>query len=268
MSNPAQDEMMNERDVIILARRCHREYGWSNVVAVRALLAYQQFMQLKVQMSDWDGTVLSPSPMINKVWHVHILDTRAYQRYCDDKARHFIHHDPDGGLDVEARRRRIETTKIAVQARYGRAMFDYDAWSWERGECRSRGRDESAIEESSDVRETRRQRRENVIAGDPDGSSPETTRSAGSSNTTRPRNNLNSDVITIFFRFFCRHEDLGIKIRRSTTRLQTVISRIVQETGVERNRLRFHGPLRSNDEDKLICDIGWNDGDVISVTID
>ena len=81
-------------------------------------------------MDDWDATVLSPSLMIDKVWHMHILDTRSYQRYCENKAGRFIYHNPDGGLDVEARRRRIETTKIAVMARYGRAELDNDVWNF------------------------------------------------------------------------------------------------------------------------------------------
>jgi small ubiquitin-related modifier len=38
-----------------------------------------------------------------------------------------IHHDPDGGLNAAARQRRVETTKIALQARYGKD-YDEDIW--------------------------------------------------------------------------------------------------------------------------------------------
>jgi hypothetical protein len=61
-------------------------------------------------------------PCIAQVWHAHILDTAAYEacneymmRYAEPGSlgangrrtrRHFIHHDPMGALDQDARKKR------------------------------------------------------------------------------------------------------------------------------------------------------------------
>ena len=53
---------------------------------------YLKFIRIKI--SD-TSIPFAPSPLIDKMWHAHILSTREYQQFCD---RHnngnFIHHDP------------------------------------------------------------------------------------------------------------------------------------------------------------------------------
>ncbi len=82
------------------------------------LCEYRRFMELKVAMGDYDATQLSPSPLVDAMWHLHILDTRQYLAMCSEQPS-FIHHNPDGCKDLAARRSRYQTTLLAYRARFG-----------------------------------------------------------------------------------------------------------------------------------------------------
>ncbi len=79
---------------------------------------YRRFMELKVAVGDYDATQLSPSSLVDAMWHLHILDTRQYSAMCADLPS-FIHHNPDGGKDAAARCIRYQTTLIAYRSRFG-----------------------------------------------------------------------------------------------------------------------------------------------------
>eukprot|EP00816_Leptocylindrus_hargravesii_P004951 CAMPEP_0196804820 /NCGR_PEP_ID=MMETSP1362-20130617/4492_1 /TAXON_ID=163516 /ORGANISM="Leptocylindrus danicus, Strain CCMP1856" /LENGTH=239 /DNA_ID=CAMNT_0042177341 /DNA_START=121 /DNA_END=840 /DNA_ORIENTATION=- len=232
--------------------------------------------------------MLSPSPMIDKVWHMHILDTRSYKRYCDDKAGHFIHHDPDGGLDVEARRRRIETTKIAVQARYGRDSLYDNVWDF--GNCvgvkvKSRSCDDVVgddQEESERGRRRQRQRREANGSISGRNTRPLIRNDNNSYGNDGPSKNLDdrqaSQPIvdpTLPHRYFVIHihthneagEVVSMRVKR-TTRLDAIMKKYAEEVGVAcLNSLRvlyggFHVPFENG------CsagDLDMEDGDIIDV---
>jgi hypothetical protein len=53
------------------------------------------------------------------VWHLHILDTKAYQACMDQiPGNKFIHHDPVNALDQEARKGRAERWVGVARAYY------------------------------------------------------------------------------------------------------------------------------------------------------
>lgn len=115
-----------------LENRCQRVYGWDAVDATVALGAYRDFMKLKRQLEDWDAKLLSPSLMIDKVWHQHILEVGHYVKACRQyTGGHLIDHDPDGGLDVEARKARIRSTKMCYKAMFGRNTEGVRGWAFD-----------------------------------------------------------------------------------------------------------------------------------------
>ena len=57
-----------------LADRCDREYGWNSSMANKAIQGYQDLMKLKMLHQDWEGKILSPSSIVDKVWHLHLLE--------------------------------------------------------------------------------------------------------------------------------------------------------------------------------------------------
>ncbi|KAJ3365276.1 hypothetical protein GGF32_009781 [Allomyces javanicus] len=71
-----------------------------------AMHEYRRFLALKVAHNDGNAVLLSPSAIIDAVWHMHILDTRAY-------------FEPKGAWDADRanRARRLENTLACYHAR-------------------------------------------------------------------------------------------------------------------------------------------------------
>ena len=114
-------------------KRCIREYGWSDKFATRVLESgYKKFLQLKKDLSDWDHKILSPSIPVDKMWHMHILDIANYIKDCELLCGHLVGHDPDGMLNDDARKRRVETTKHILRNQLGGEM-DEEVWNFGSG---------------------------------------------------------------------------------------------------------------------------------------
>ena len=47
--------------------------------------------------------VLTPSKVVDKIWHEFILFTRTYDKFCKQHFGRFIHHQPDGGKVANGR---------------------------------------------------------------------------------------------------------------------------------------------------------------------
>eukprot|EP00112_Aurelia_sp_Birch-Aquarium-sp1_P019159 Seg4688.1 transcript_id=Seg4688.1/GoldUCD/mRNA.D3Y31 product=Polyubiquitin protein_id=Seg4688.1/GoldUCD/D3Y31 len=93
--------------------------------------AYEQFLKLKAAMKDYKATKLSPTPLIDEVWHLHVLDTQRYANDCVDFCGEVIHHDIDGDKDAFKREIRRNATKVAYEMQNGTEptgemwMFDF-----------------------------------------------------------------------------------------------------------------------------------------------
>ena len=90
---------------------------------------YLAFIALKVARRDWLAAQLSPPPAVDKVWHEHLLDTRAYRAMneavcCEGD---FIEHDPRGGLSAAARQQRRERAARDYALAFGPAAVG-SAW--------------------------------------------------------------------------------------------------------------------------------------------
>lgn len=71
------------------ADKLSRKLGWSNQFARRAIAEYKKFVYLGV---TGDFTV-TPSKVIDQVWHQHQLFNRAYREFCSAVlGRHFDHY--------------------------------------------------------------------------------------------------------------------------------------------------------------------------------
>ena len=114
-----------------LVERCIRVHGFNEGFAKRVLKGYRQFMELKSVMNDLQETKLSPSVPIQQMWEQHLLDNLNYTEDCLLLFGRVIGHNPDGVLEGQALRDRIQTTKIAFQARYG---DDLDTEVWDFGD--------------------------------------------------------------------------------------------------------------------------------------
>ena len=124
--------------------RCQRQYGWDETKCRRVLKAYKQFLQLNQHFEDWDATILSPSGLVDNMWHQHRLDLN---NYCHDMmllCGHVIGYNPDGALDLAAKATRTKTTHDALRQHFG-SEYDQEMWR-DRSELRRREEEERTVQ--------------------------------------------------------------------------------------------------------------------------
>lgn len=73
-------------------------YGWDESHADNVLTEYLRFLYLCIKYPD---TAVVPSTIVDKAWHMHILDTHAYATDCDKLFGKFFHHFPYWGMRGE-----------------------------------------------------------------------------------------------------------------------------------------------------------------------
>ena len=64
---------------------------WKHRFALRAIREYKKFIYLGA-VSDF---VVTPSKIIDQVWHEHLLFTKAYREFCTDVLGFSFDHNPE-----------------------------------------------------------------------------------------------------------------------------------------------------------------------------
>lgn len=68
------------------------KHGQRRDFALETVAEYVLWMQ-----GRRDDTIVDPTPplMVDKVWHEHLLHTKAYATFCQEHLGGFVHHYPD-----------------------------------------------------------------------------------------------------------------------------------------------------------------------------
>lgn len=69
--------------------------GWSQELCDHAEMEYKKYLTMMKLFPELD---IVPSKLMNKFWHQHILDTRAYAKDCNAVFGRFVHHYPYFGM--------------------------------------------------------------------------------------------------------------------------------------------------------------------------
>lgn len=107
------------------SRRLARENGWSREFAGRVIREYRRFLTLAVTA----GHPVVPSDEVDQAWHLHLLDSVGYRRFCEEILRHPLDHHPSRG-GLLSRQRLIgayRQTLSSYRARFGEAP-PKDVW--------------------------------------------------------------------------------------------------------------------------------------------
>ena len=79
-------------DLTALKLRAEEKLGWPSSKIDREIKEYLRFLALhKIHPYK----TIYPSAEVDEIWHLHILDTRAYHRVCSEYFGYFLHHDPN-----------------------------------------------------------------------------------------------------------------------------------------------------------------------------
>lgn len=71
--------------------------GWTFEQCDSAEVEYKRYLHLCLVF----GKGIVPNKIMDKFWHYHILDTRAYIKDCDSVFGHYLHHFPYFGMRGE-----------------------------------------------------------------------------------------------------------------------------------------------------------------------
>tara|TARA_X000001036_G_scaffold237361_1_gene221426 strand:+ start:4104 stop:4913 length:810 start_codon:yes stop_codon:yes gene_type:complete len=116
-----------------LVQRVMHETNVVEAVALQMTTEYAKFLELKMATEDFEAfpsVYLSPPEVIDRVWHLHILDTRFYQPEMEELLGHELEHDPDGARDGKKKERAFNTV-VAYRSRFGGNPPDAVAKLWQ-----------------------------------------------------------------------------------------------------------------------------------------
>ena len=68
--------------------------GWNEGKIEGAIAEYTDFLE---EHKDNSERSFSPTPEVDEVWHLHILDTKEYMRFCNAYFGYYLHHTPEVG---------------------------------------------------------------------------------------------------------------------------------------------------------------------------
>jgi hypothetical protein len=91
------------------------------VTPAMALREFERFLEIKQWTQDSEHTKISPTPLMDAVWHATLLETKLYER-IEEHIGMRLHHSADGASSDEeataARKRRLLTMRHLYRARY------------------------------------------------------------------------------------------------------------------------------------------------------
>lgn len=100
---------------------------WDLARAEDAVRNYKRYMAVTKALG---GVQLVPNGDIDEIWHMHILDTRAYTRDCEQLFGEYLHHYPYFGMLGEENRSQwlaVQSESAALwQALFGQSLYGVD----------------------------------------------------------------------------------------------------------------------------------------------
>ena len=80
-----------DASVKAFAGKIARKHAWKNQFAIRAVAEYKKFVYLGI-VSDF---LVTPSKVIDVVWHEHLLFSKAYRDFCNEVIEQTFDHHPE-----------------------------------------------------------------------------------------------------------------------------------------------------------------------------
>jgi len=90
--------------------------GWGGEKFDIALTEYKRFLILKVLHPEKS---FAPTSLMDEIWHLHILDTKAYMRDCKSIFNKYLHHAPSfGQYNSEEQNSRLVNSRRNLEELY------------------------------------------------------------------------------------------------------------------------------------------------------
>jgi len=119
------ENRINEQSIDLIRWKMNHE---SNSVLNKeeiklAIEEYKRFLILKM---DNPGVPLAPTDIMDKAWHIHILDTKRYAEDCEKMFGRFLHHRPSyEGYNPKINKQSLIESYESMKSLYS-AKFGHD----------------------------------------------------------------------------------------------------------------------------------------------
>ena len=78
--------------IIVNAMDAEKSNGWTSDFTVQVAEEYGRFLVLCLEHQQDTNHLILPSELVDKFWHLHILDTRTYIEDCQHCFGSILHH--------------------------------------------------------------------------------------------------------------------------------------------------------------------------------
>ncbi len=95
-------------------REAEEGENWTHEQCDSAEIEYKRYLQLCKKY----GKGIVPNKIMDKFWHYHILDTKAYHRDCNTVFGHYLHHFPYFGMRGEQDAIDLKNSFLETKERY------------------------------------------------------------------------------------------------------------------------------------------------------
>ena len=103
-------------------------YGWSKEYALKIAGEYRRYLALCLQGGESKPAV--PCKAVDKLWHMHILDTQKYADDCEKMFGYFLHHFPYFGMRGDDDMKNLEDSFAKTLSDYREAFGDEPSDVW------------------------------------------------------------------------------------------------------------------------------------------
>ena len=99
------------------------EFGLGRGEVEMSVEEYRRFLVLKMENP---GVKLAPTGLMDKAWHMHILDTRRYAEDCEAMFGRFLHHHPSYNGTESGERADVLTRASEMMTKLYSESFGHD----------------------------------------------------------------------------------------------------------------------------------------------
>ncbi len=110
MNKQFQTEQIENEDLSFLIPRLEK-LGFAEDEVLELISEYKKYLILRLHHA---GELPMYSLPIDKVWHAHILDTRAYREFCDRVYGSYLDHRPYTKVEFNSRLPEYSSTTLAL----------------------------------------------------------------------------------------------------------------------------------------------------------
>ena len=121
----ASERRVNEESLDLIRCKMNNssDLGLDEEQVEMSIEEYRRFLILKMENP---GVKLSPTGLMDKAWHTHILDTRRYAEDCEAMFGRFLHHHPSYKGAESGQRGDVLTRASEVMSSLYSEMYGHD----------------------------------------------------------------------------------------------------------------------------------------------